>query len=609
MDIGVEGLADLEALLESARRKLQDFEDGVDRARLIDRLREGAPAHPILLARTAFALLAGLLSVAALVSFLLPFINRDIARIVARIDQAVVFKPEGTPGLPLLLLLVAACMLFAYMMATFAALQFAHDMPMMAWEARQHQKLVNEITRLQTQKAVMARIQRSPRGRTPLPTATRERFDATPAGVVRSRSAQQSSAMASRAAGPVMGTSALFRASTGAPAWPRADQPVSVARAGSTAPIGLVPRAEPAPAPQPRSALAAGLGGGPVGRPAEAAFRAAAPAFSGLGAVRNAPVVAPKSSVASPIGVLGARTARVPITSTGPGGRPAYAATPGSRVDEAIRSAGPGSDTTPIPEEDERIQVARRATATQGAPAGMLAGLAATGQRPATAPLGGQSRPGSPMLGQALRTGRSLAASAVVAPSPVAPPPAASEADDEDVGDLPTALRVSILSLRKRADGPSAPVPDIVEDSSYISGRSTDARARQTPKWGAIDEPWLEEAIMRAEKLAGQLPNPIRLLFSPEDDMPFALVLTGAGPAQAVRAMIQYVDLLRSMPTPARARIEMGASESLGRNVTRALEPYFHDGVSVHVASGRADLTFKAPDPGWSAYRRLPIVA
>lgn len=604
MEIGGEGVADLEAQLEGARRKLQDFEDGVDRARLIDRLREASPAHPILLARTAFALLAGILALGALVSLMIPFVNRDIARVVARIDQAMAFKPEGMPGLPLIFLFAALAMFFAYWMATFAALAFARDMPMMAWEARQHQKLVNEITRLQTQKAVMTRIQRSPRGRTPLPMATRERFDATPAGVVRSRSAQQQSvSLAGRSAGPAVGTSALFRASTGAPAWPRTEQP-SVATGRSGAVSGMVPRAEAPRADSGMTSRLPDMGGANRGRDF-----GGAPAYSGFGAVRTAPVVSPKSAVASPIGVLGARSARVPITSTGPGGRPAYARTPGSRLEDAGgRVAAPATtDTTPVPEEEERIQVSRPPVFASSPPVGVLSSSPA-GVRPGVAPLGGQTRRGA-LLGSTLRTGRSLAASAA-APAPSAPPPPAPpEQDDEDVGDLPTALRVSILSLRKRAEGPSAPVPDIVEDSSYISSRSPDSKDRKVPNWGAIDEPWLEEAIERAEKLAGQLPHPIRMVFSPEDDLPFALVLTGAGPAQAVRAMIQFVDLLRTVPTPSRARIEMGASDSLGRNVSRALEPYFHDEVVVDVSSGRADLSFKAPDPGWAAYRRLPILA
>ncbi len=625
-EIGGDGIADLEALLEASRRRLQDFEDGVDRARLIDRLREASPAHPILLARTAFALLAGALAVCALFSFLLPFINRDVAKVVARIDQVVSFKPEGVPGLPFLLLLVALCMFCAYVFATFAALSVSRDTPMMAWEARQHQKLVNEITRLQTQKAVMARIQRSPRGRTPLPMANREqRFDATPAGVMRSRAAQGAPTLAGRGSsiGAGVGSSALLRASTGTPAWPRSEQP-PVATGRTTGAVGMSgpPRldgvrplsgdgaatgfgarpAQPLPypqgaAPQPSSAFGGASAGHPV--------------HTGLGGVRperSAPMGASaKSGTSSPIGVLGARTARVPISATGPGGRPSYARTPGSRIEEAPRVFRPEHDTTPVPDDEERIQVADRQPVFQAhPPMGALASVGATARGP-SAPLGVQTRSGAP-LGQALRTGRSLAASAVAVAPSASLPESPSESEDEDVGDLPTALRVSIQSLRKRAEGPAVPAASIVEGSTYISARQAELPGRHIPQWGAIDEPWLEEGLQRAEKLTEALPKSIQMLFSPEDDLPFALVLTGAGPAQAVRAMIQFVEFLRAIPTPSRARIEMGLSESLGRNVSRALEPYFHDEVQVEHGPGRVDLVFRAPDPGWSAYRRLPIV-
>ena len=163
-----------------------------------------------------------------------------------------------------------------------------------------------------------------------------------------------------------------------------------------------------------------------------------------------------------------------------------------------------------------------------------------------------------------------------------------------------------------------APLPDIVEDSPYITGAesvSSSARASRNttrlPRWGRIDEPWLEEVIQKAESLAIEFPVQAHLEFAQEDHLPFTLVIARATPAVAVKCMVSYVEFLAGIPTPPLARVELVNVSKLDRNFHRnvkaALEPYFQDQVDVEPEPGRIDIMFLSPDPGWQAFPRLPM--
>lgn len=135
--------------------------------------------------------------------------------------------------------------------------------------------------------------------------------------------------------------------------------------------------------------------------------------------------------------------------------------------------------------------------------------------------------------------------------------------------------------------------------------------ATHFPQWGQVEEPWLEDAIQKAEILATGFPVQARMQFSPEEGLPFALVLERATPAMAVRAMVSYVEFLASVPTPQRARIVLRSvphlDRSFHRNVEAALEPYFPDKAGVARQSDHIDITFSEPDACWNEFPFLPI--
>ncbi len=175
-----ESIEEIEVLLERARQSLRSFEDGVDYQRLLMRLRTASPLHPVLLFRSLFGFLALLCMIAGVVIMLVPLLNTDLARLLVRFESVIPYVPDGVPALPAVFGLLATCMVVGWAMCTGAALAFGREAQMLPWEQRQHQQLVNEVTRLTTQRAVMQRIRNTPvssrpRIASPMPSAMRSR--------------------------------------------------------------------------------------------------------------------------------------------------------------------------------------------------------------------------------------------------------------------------------------------------------------------------------------------------------------------------------------------------------------------------------------------------
>ncbi len=169
--------------------------------------------------------------------------------------------------------------------------------------------------------------------------------------------------------------------------------------------------------------------------------------------------------------------------------------------------------------------------------------------------------------------------------------------EEESEEDLPT-----VSAARPTAAAPTAP-------TSTPSGGPADLQ-RRVPTWGPIEDPWLREALAKAEALVGSYPAQAYLEFSQEPHLPFTLVIARATPAMAVRAMVNFVEFLASIYTPPRARIELvnvaHLDRSFDQNVQAALEPYFGANVEVEADPGRVDILFTDPDPGWGTYPTLP---
>ncbi|HHO52995.1 MAG TPA: hypothetical protein ENK18_19490 [Deltaproteobacteria bacterium] len=162
-----ESLQEIEEQLAIARESLRSFERGAGYSRLLQRLRTASPAHPVLLARFFCMALAVLCVLAGLVVLALPFVSKDLARQLVMFESVVSFVPYEVPAIPAVFAMLAIVMAVAWFLFTILALASGRDARMLPWEQREHQKLVNDVTRLSTQRAVMQRIQSTPAGSRP----------------------------------------------------------------------------------------------------------------------------------------------------------------------------------------------------------------------------------------------------------------------------------------------------------------------------------------------------------------------------------------------------------------------------------------------------------
>ncbi len=467
--------------LEKARDRLKEFEERADFDTLMARLRAVSPFHPALLARVFFIVMSVLglgaaVFIAALTLILEP---KQIPPALERLDQAV-----GLP-LPVVLGIFSLCLGVAYIGATQAALQMARDCALLPNEQRDHERLLNEVKRLSSQKAIMDRVRGTPMG-----------------------------------------------------ARPRSATP------GGSAPRGVTPTAAPTRAGSMNSMPS-------YVAPTRAGSQNSMPSY-----------------IAQP---------------TRPGSMNSQPAQP-SRGGSSYNNPSSVPPPPPIAMPTSTFKPER----AQGTP------------------LGAVPRAGTP-IGK-LKQDRVQ----------TLPPDRIKTLSDEDhVESPPAEASVFDIPEMEEDDGfgaaPLKAVPTALQkqEAAPFSSQGFEQRyATHFPQWGAVDDPWLEDAIQKVEMLASGFPVQARLWFSPEEGLPFALILERATPAMAVRAMVSYVEFLASISTPPKARIILRSvphlDRSFHRNVEAALEPYFPDNVVVTRTPQHIDITFSTPEPAWNDYPWLP---
>ncbi|NCG22439.1 MAG: hypothetical protein GWP91_25770 [Rhodobacterales bacterium] len=548
----IESPEDIDKLLSAARTTLESFEDNVDRKRLLKRLKTASPSHPVLLFRGLFMLLTVLMMSAAMAILITTIASPNLARTIAKFDQIVPMPPE-VPALPALFGGLALLMSVGWIMTTLAALAMGRDAQMLPWEQKAHQKMVNEVTRLTTQKAVTARMRNTPVGarprlQTPVPVSLRDRAGiATPAGVGRS------------------GSSALGSRNTPNPAPSLGD-----AQPGRFGPAGGAQGNNP--------------------------FRASPK--NKLGASSNA---------SNPFGPPPGATP-MPLFSTG-----GYSAPSGAG---GMRAHGP-AESVPT----------GRGVATPAGAAGRIDVGKMTPSNGRVSPFdAAPSNTPSAAVSTGNPFGRSAQVNDAATNSPLGAPPAAASASSifgrpADPGH-PKSSGGSLLARARAGGGASQPAdesPQIVDSApAYSSTSPAGGPARTlplagptTPRWGRIEDPWLEAALSKAEALADKFPVQAHLEYSQEAHLPFTLVIARATPAIAVSAMNSYVEFLASIETPPRARIELKSAANLDRgfhrNVETTLEPYFGEHLEVEAEPGRVEIIFHRPDPSWQDFPILPM--
>ena len=565
----IETPEDIAKQLEDARARLREFEDDVSSRVLIQRLRNARPYHPAILARLLLFLMIIGLVLATVAAISAPFVAKDLIAPIRVLEAAI-----GLP-LPVATGIATASFIVAYIMATLAAISEGRECDLLPEEARTHAHLSETAARLARQKVVVERIHGAGRD-TEASAALRERglqADAgtpgRPAYLVERPGRGGRTPLPSPRRGGESGTAELLRGSSMPPGFigrtptpapsdlRRRGSPLGASTRGGT-PLGAAPRRHGSP-------LGLSEGGTPLGSSPPTAKRDPSP----IPWVReDDPSYTQPNEASGSYSQLDPYPAQDPYKDQGTYGQPeAYPQQPEAYAQQ------------PDPYRDQPDPY---------------------GEQPD--PYGQQPDPyGEPdNLSYGAPTGEHYCDPD---PTPVVP-----EADalstETSWSDLDT--QVDTYAITDTPDIVDSAPGGYVSHTPHASAGSTDI-----PHWGRVDEPWLEDAIQKAETLAEGFPIQAHLEFSNEPGLPFTLVLQRATPAMAVRAMVSYVEFLASISTPPRARVVLRSvphlDRSFHRNVQAALEPYFPGTAEVTAGSGRVDITFVQPDADWSEYPDLPI--
>ncbi len=156
-----ESIEEVEEQIELTRSKLEFLEEDVSRSQALARLRAAHAWHPVLIARTLFALLTILAVVTALGVAALPFIDATLSRQLVPLQNAI-----GMP-LPLVLGLMAGVIGVSWMMAAQASVLIGRECPLLPWEKKERERLSGELSRLTRQRQMMARVRGTPMGARP----------------------------------------------------------------------------------------------------------------------------------------------------------------------------------------------------------------------------------------------------------------------------------------------------------------------------------------------------------------------------------------------------------------------------------------------------------
>jgi len=149
---------ELEQQLAVARDRLDTFERQTINRHVIERLRQSSPFHPFFLLRSLAVVLSILLGIAGVAVMITSMVERDVAVIVSRIEEASVLP------LPVAFGLLAGCGLLFALCAHLALLVVGRSAPLLPHEAREHQRLVSDVKRIEATMAVQSRLTPSPAG-------------------------------------------------------------------------------------------------------------------------------------------------------------------------------------------------------------------------------------------------------------------------------------------------------------------------------------------------------------------------------------------------------------------------------------------------------------
>ncbi|MBN2798966.1 MAG: hypothetical protein JXX28_07440 [Deltaproteobacteria bacterium] len=229
----IETPEDVQRQLEDVRRKLREIEETDSWRVHVARLSDDQPYHIMLLARTLFAVLAGVFFVAWLVALLLPFLAPQSIPPIRLFEQAMGFS------LPILFGSLIGALVVGWATTTLAAVNVGKEAPLMEEEELVKRRLLDDAARLARQKAVIERIQN-----TPAPLAGRSRLDSNPsAGGPPSRAMLPSLAIGGKPRDERVATPAFLSGQTPAARTRNHTRTPMGAKTRGGVPLGAMPKA------------------------------------------------------------------------------------------------------------------------------------------------------------------------------------------------------------------------------------------------------------------------------------------------------------------------------------------------------------------------------
>lgn len=143
-----------EAALETAKRRLAEFEEKAFAEKRMARFKHEAPRHPILIGMWLVMIGSGLVGITGVILAAAPLVSSDLARTFSGM--------AGMEFLPVGLVLIAVCGAIVYGALYGMATLRAAQSPLLPAAMAEHNRLRSDVQRLQAQQAVSKRLTETP---------------------------------------------------------------------------------------------------------------------------------------------------------------------------------------------------------------------------------------------------------------------------------------------------------------------------------------------------------------------------------------------------------------------------------------------------------------
>lgn len=125
-----------------------------------------------------------------------------------------------------------------------------------------------------------------------------------------------------------------------------------------------------------------------------------------------------------------------------------------------------------------------------------------------------------------------------------------------------------------------------------------------------LNEEWLIQTLKQADDLNSRFPIQVSIAYSPEKDVPFAVMIERATLGVINEAILEFVVFLDSIPTPPKALIQLvnmeHVSQKLPLTVVTAMDAHCAATADINQIDSEIHIHFVSPDSCWKRFPFLP---